>query len=203
VGPKCAAQSPAARVRPPPDRCRCFPVVVPRQQLTLSHLPGDSGSWAIFATGRGPLSSTAVSVPSLSRARITRGIGAKCSLWGLIWARLRERELVFCLLRASAALTGTVWWSMVRRRSTVRFRKGAPARSRAFRVCDRGLRGPKLPPWGGSFHLSEAQITSVTWAGVCRATGERFRVREALWPDERRAAILVSHRLGRSAMGTH
>src|ERR1700722_8752761 len=51
--------------------------------------------------------------------------GAKRSPWALIGARLRQRELAFCLLRASTALTGTVWWSMVRRRSTVRFRKGA------------------------------------------------------------------------------
>ena len=37
-----------------------------------------------------------------------------------------SRELPSGLLKASAAPTGTCWLSMVRRRSTVRFRKGAP-----------------------------------------------------------------------------
>jgi hypothetical protein len=84
--------------------------------------------------------------PVRAKCRSLRGAfwGAKCSLWGLVWARLRQRELAFCLLRASAALTGTVWWSMVRRRSTVRFRKGAPQVRRVFRLP---IRGP-LPMQG-------------------------------------------------------
>jgi hypothetical protein len=37
------------------------------------------------------------------------------------------------LLRAYMDATGTFWWSMVRRRSTVRFRKGAPQVRGVFR----------------------------------------------------------------------
>jgi hypothetical protein len=37
-----------------------------------------------------------------------------------------SRVPAFCLVKACVAFTGTGWLSMVRRRSTVRFRKGAP-----------------------------------------------------------------------------
>jgi hypothetical protein len=48
--------------------------------------------------------------PVRAKSRSLRGyLGGKCSLWGLIRARLRSRELVFCLLGVSTALTGTVW----------------------------------------------------------------------------------------------
>jgi hypothetical protein len=42
------------------------------------------------------------------------------------------------LVKASMAATGTSWRSMVRRRSTVRFRKGAPQVRRVFRLPNRG-----------------------------------------------------------------
>jgi hypothetical protein len=58
-------------------------------------------------------------------------------IWGAIWgAECRQRELavacdsqrqpVSSLFRGYMTVTGTAWPSMVRRRSTVRFRKGAP-----------------------------------------------------------------------------
>jgi hypothetical protein len=89
--------------------------------------------------------------PVRAKCRLLRGAfwGAKSSLQGLTWARPRSRELVFCLLRGSAALTGTVWWSMVRRRSTVRFRKGLS--SDGFFVRVSGRRGAGNCPLGGSF----------------------------------------------------
>jgi hypothetical protein len=55
-------------------------------------------------------------------------------------------------------------------------------------------------PWGAVSDAGGAQITSVTWAVAGWATGERFRVREALWPGDRRAVALPFQgrlRLGR------
>jgi hypothetical protein len=61
---------------------------------------------------------------------------------------------------------------MVRRRSTVRFRKGAPQVRRVFRTLDWRLGGPKLPPGCQSLNVDGTQTTSVTWAeGVPRKWG--------------------------------
>jgi hypothetical protein len=57
-------------------------------------------------------------------------------------------------LPAAAAEPQTDTW--VRRRSTVRFRKGGSQFRELFRKCDRRQRDPNLPP-GGSFLMSPAR----------------------------------------------
>ena len=60
-------------------------------------------------------------------------LGAECSQAGLVSASLRWREPVFSLLRPYTAITGIGWLAMVRRRSTVRFRKGTQPASQQLR----------------------------------------------------------------------
>ena len=72
---------------------------------------------------------------SSSEDHLGRAIwGAECSQAGLVCASLRWRESVFSLLRPYTAITGNGWLAMVRRRSTVRFRKGALQVKWMFRI---------------------------------------------------------------------
>jgi hypothetical protein len=78
---------------------------------------------AVVAKGLIPgISGTRLVIRRSSRGAIW---GAECSRAGLVSASLCWREPVFSLLRRYAAAVGTGWLAMVRRRSTVRFRKGA------------------------------------------------------------------------------
>jgi hypothetical protein len=65
--------------------------------------------------------------------------------------------------RNAAALTATIWWSMVRRKSTVRFRKGAPG-SRGFFECNQmtPFRGMRMR---GKGHTSPAGQTGRQGSG--------------------------------------
>jgi hypothetical protein len=69
--------------------------------------------------------------PARSGSRRGTDWGAKSSLQALASASGSLCEAAYEQFNGSTALTGTDWLSMVRRRSTVRFRKGAP-RSGAF-----------------------------------------------------------------------
>ncbi len=58
--------------------------------------------------------------------------GAECRSRTLVGAGGCQCELAFRLVNARTALSGTFCRSMVRRRSTVRFRKGAPPGQRPY-----------------------------------------------------------------------
>jgi hypothetical protein len=76
---------------------------------------------------------------------------------GLVCGSLRWREPALSLLRWYTAITGTGWLAMVRRRSTVRFRKVAPGQ-RAFPMSNSNLRARKVPLEWHSVQVSARDI---------------------------------------------
>jgi hypothetical protein len=102
--------------------------------------------------------------------------GARPSQRALAMASVSSREPAYEQLNGSTAVTGTCWLSMVRRRSTVRFRKGA-LRSEVFFgaepvTCLAGFPGAgtdQRPARRRGWHEAQGPGRSVTAA---RAGGE-------------------------------
>ena len=115
-GPKVPRQRPS-RLRRDRRGADHHPGPVPRRRrLSPACSPG---AWGPGGRRRSPM-------------RIIPGAieGAECRPPVPAGASLRWRERVSGLVRAYMGATGTLWWPMVRRRSTVRFRKRAPGYER-------------------------------------------------------------------------
>jgi len=129
--------------------------------------------------------------------------GAECRQRGLAVASDSQRQPVSSLFRGSTAVTGTAWQSMVRRSSTVRFRKGLrkvagqiavlSGASRISRSSDRHLGGGGHsvacidPLWQGNQARRSEPLNSLgdrcriraRLSSAVRAQGGRVRVEAA------------------------